>query len=245
MAAKLWRTVPFSTCAVRSEHGVIKEASDDGEAVRELLRHLLFLAGMEDQRRNGFKLRAVVGVPAEAMQTSRQQPKTAMEGIAYSVVLVSEPFAAPTAPRGDCFTPWLWISAREPAGAVCVMQGRYPTEGGERTLPNAGPSIDARLLSLLQEHHPEAEFSIHMVQYLEGEMELCGRTERRRKGRDQQVDGRPTEFDITDDMRAACESIVAPIAETVADLVSRVSQEYQQRVLNNIVLAGGSSLITG
>jgi rod shape-determining protein MreB len=38
---------------------------------------------------------------------------------------------------------------------------------------------------------------------------------------------------------------VAPIAETIMDLLLRVDPEYQQRVLNNIVLAGGSSLIAG
>jgi rod shape-determining protein MreB len=59
------------------------------------------------------------------------------------------------------------------------------------------------------------------------------------------ADGKPVELDITEDMRAACESIVAPIAEAVQDLVSRVEPEYQQRVLNNIVLTGGGSLIVG
>jgi rod shape-determining protein MreB len=59
------------------------------------------------------------------------------------------------------------------------------------------------------------------------------------------ADGKPIEIDITEDMRAACESIVAPIAETARDLVARVEPEYQQRVLNNIILSGGSSLIEG
>ena len=167
-----------------------------------------------------------------------------MEGIADSVMLVSEPFAVAYGDRGVCFTPWLWISAREQAKDICVMQGRYPTEADQRTLPNAGDSIDARLLSLLQEHHPEAQFSIHMVRAWKEKWSFVGEPKGSIKAATT-VDGRPTEFDITDDMRAACESIVAPIAETVADLVSRVAPEYQQRVLNNIVLAGGSSLITG
>jgi rod shape-determining protein MreB len=57
--------------------------------------------------------------------------------------------------------------------------------------------------------------------------------------------GKATEFDITDEMRAACESILAPISETLIDLLSRVEPEYQEQVRNNIILAGGSSLISG
>jgi rod shape-determining protein MreB len=46
-------------------------------------------------------------------------------------------------------------------------------------------------------------------------------------------------------MRAACESIVPPICETMIDLITRVAPEYQERVRNNVILAGGSSLIAG
>ena len=49
--------------------------------------------------------------------------------------------------------------------------------------------------------------------------------------------------DITEEMRAACESIVPPIVETMLDLVSRVEPEYQEKVRGSIVLAGGGSQI--
>ena len=59
------------------------------------------------------------------------------------------------------------------------------------------------------------------------------------------VQGKATEIDITDEMRAACESIVPPISETMMDLLARVEPEYQERVRNNVILAGGSALIPG
>ena len=46
-------------------------------------------------------------------------------------------------------------------------------------------------------------------------------------------------------MRRACESVVAPITETMADLLARVEPEYQERVRHNIILAGGGSQIPG
>ncbi len=59
------------------------------------------------------------------------------------------------------------------------------------------------------------------------------------------IGGKPTELDITDEMRSACESILPPLSETMIDLLSRVEPEYQDKVRNNIILAGGSSLISG
>ncbi len=46
-------------------------------------------------------------------------------------------------------------------------------------------------------------------------------------------------------MRSACESLLPPIAETMVDLLSRVEPEYQEKIRNNVMLAGGSSQIAG
>ena len=50
------------------EQGLIKEGSEKDEAaVKELLSHLLELAGVSREGRGNVKVRAVVGVPAEAL----------------------------------------------------------------------------------------------------------------------------------------------------------------------------------
>ena len=59
------------------------------------------------------------------------------------------------------------------------------------------------------------------------------------------VKGKATELDITEEMRAACESVLPPITETMIDLLARVEPEYQDKVRDNVILAGGSSLIPG
>jgi rod shape-determining protein MreB len=59
------------------------------------------------------------------------------------------------------------------------------------------------------------------------------------------VKGKPADVDITAEMRRACESVVAPIAETMLDLLSKVEPEYQEKVQRAIVLAGGGSQIPG
>lgn len=222
------------------ENGVIKDGSEtDALAVQELLRHLVSLIGINGKPH---KLRAVVGVPAEAMKTSRLRLRTAMDGIADSVMLVSEPFAV--AYGTEALLHAMVIDIGAGTADICVMQGRYPTEDDQRTLPNAGDSIDQRLFGSLQEHHPQAQFSIHAVRAWKEKWSFVGEP-KRRVVVTTAADGKPIEIDITEDLRAACESIVAPIAETARDLVARVEPEYQQRVLNNIILSGGSSLIAG
>src|SRR6476620_4933370 len=53
------------------ERGVIKEGSDkDERAVQELLRHLLSLIGMKQGKAKP-RVRAVVGVPAEAFRVNK------------------------------------------------------------------------------------------------------------------------------------------------------------------------------
>ena len=84
-----------------------------------------------------------------------------MEGIADSVMLVSEPFAV--AYGLEALLHAMIIDIGAGTADFCVMQGRYPTDEDQRTLPNAGDAIDERLLQLMREHHPEAQVSIHLI----------------------------------------------------------------------------------
>lgn len=225
------------------ERGVIKEGSEkDEEAVRELLRHLISLIGVKQRGKNRPRVRAVVGVPAEAFRVSKQRLRSVMDGIADSVMLVSEPFAVAYGLEALLHTMIIDIGAG--TTDFCVMQGRYPTDEDQRTLPNAGDSIDEQLAKLIREHHPEAQFSIHMIREWK-EKWSCLEEPRTRVVVTVPVKGKATELDITDEMRTACRSILPPICETMIDLLARVEPEYQDKVRHNIVLAGGSSLISG
>jgi rod shape-determining protein MreB and related proteins len=225
------------------EHGLIKEGSEKDEAaVQEILRHLMSLIGIKHKGKNRAKVRAVVGVPAEAFRVSRQRLRTALDGIADSVMLVSEPFAV--AYGLEALLHAMIIDIGAGTADLCVMQGRYPTEEDQRTLTTAGDSIDEQLVRLLREHHPQAQFSIHLIREWKERWSFVGQPPHRVVVT-VPVHGKATELDITEEMRAACESILPPICETMTDLITRVAPEYQERVRNNVILAGGSSLIAG
>lgn len=225
------------------EHGVIKEGSEkDEEAVQELLRHLISLAGIKQKGKNRPKVRAVVGVPAEAFRVSRQRLRSVMDSVADSVMLVSEPFSV--AYGMEALLHSLIIDVGAGTADFCVMQGRYPTEQDQRTLPNAGDSIDEQLSRLVRERYANAQFSIHMVREWKEKWSFVGELKNPVLVT-VPAKGRATELDITNELRAACESILPPISETMIDLIPRVEPEFQEKVRNNVILAGGSSLITG
>src|SRR5213592_2815223 len=118
------------------ERGVIKEGSEkDEQAVRELLRHLVSLIGINQNRKDRQKIRAVVGVPAEAFRVSKQRLRGAMNGIADSLMLLSEPFAV--AYGLEALLHAMIIDIGAGTTDLCIMQGRYPGEEDQRTLPDA------------------------------------------------------------------------------------------------------------
>jgi len=221
------------------ERGLIKEGSEKDEAaVRELLGHLISLVGPKE----GQKVYAVVGVPAEALRVSRQHLRNAVKGIADALMIVSEPFAV--AYGMDALLHTMIIDIGAGTTDFCVMKGRYPTDEDQRTLMNAGDAVDEQLALLVRAKQPDAQFSIYMVRDWKEKASFVGEP----KGQvivTVVVGTKATSLDITNEMRRACESLLPPIAETMFDLVVRVEPEFQERVRNNIILAGGGSLIPG
>ena len=221
------------------EQGLIKQGSPKDEvAVRELLRHLVTLAGPKE----GQRVYAVVGVPAEALRVNRQHLRNALEGVTDSVMIVSEPFAV--AYGLDALLHTMIIDIGAGTTDFCVMNGRYPTEDDQRTLTTAGDSVDEQLATLIRNRAPEARFTVHMVREWKERGSFVGEP-KQRVVVSAPVDGKPADIDITDDMRRACESLLAPVAETMLNLIANVEPEYQQRVRENVILAGGGSQIPG
>jgi rod shape-determining protein MreB len=126
----------------------------------------------------------------------------------------------------------------------CVMQGRYPTEDDQKTLSSAGDSVDEQLNKLVRERHPDAQFSVHMLREWKEKWSFVGEPKDRVMVT-VPIKGKATEIDITQEMRSACESILPPICETMTTLLTKVEPEFQDKVRNNVVLAGGTSLISG
>ena len=221
------------------ERGLIKEGSErDLLAVRELLRHLLSLVGAKNGKNRS--VRAVVGVPAAALRTNKQYLRNALKGVVDSLMIVSEPFAVAYGLNALVHT--LIIDIGAGTTDFVVMKGRYPTDEDQRSLTIAGDSVDTHLHTAVQARYPKASVTLFMVREWKELHSFVGEAPAPVIV-SAPVDGVPTELDITNEMRAACESIVPHIVETMLSLLSQVDPEFQQRVRDNVTLAGGGALI--
>src|SRR4051794_7947976 len=182
------------------ERGLLKEGSEkDVEAVRELLKHLLKLVGVNGKT-EASDVRAVVGVPAAALRTNKQYLRNSMKGIVDSLLIVSEPFAVAYGLNALVNTMIVDIGAG--TTDFCVMKGRYPTEEDQRTLTVAGDSIDAQLLKLMEERYPQANVTIFMVREWKEKYSFVGKPPLRAVGT-APVKGVPTDMDITNEVKTA------------------------------------------
>jgi len=228
------------------EQGLIKEGSEkDIAAVKEILGHLIGLAvsdGAGGGEEKGYKVRAVVGVPAETLRVNKQQLRQVMKGMVDGLIIVSEPFAVAYGLEALLHT--LIIDIGAGTTDFCVMKGHYPTEEDQRTLTKAGDSVDDLLGKLIAEHHPGIQFSQHMVRTWKEEYGFVGEL-KEKVVVSAPAQGKAQKVDITDEVRLACESLLAPYSETMLDLLAAVEPEYQERVRKNVILSGRGSRIRG
>ena len=117
-------------------------------------------------------------------------------------------------------------------------------EAEKKFRPQLFSSTDNPNMKLIRERHPDAQFSVHMLREWKEKWSFVGEP-KQRVIVSTPIKGKATEIDITQEMRTACESILPPICETMITLLAKVEPEFQAKVRNNVILAGGTSLIAG
>ena len=224
---KFWAVVPEI-----GKSGEFGEVREDGEfrVARQHRDASAEDAGPQLSPRQSEVLRAVVGAWVGHAQPVASETVAQLLPVAWSPATVRSTLAE-LAELGLVTKPH-------------VSAGRFPTEEDQRTLTSAGDSIDEYLLKLIGDRYPQAQISIFMVRQWKEQHGFVGKPQGRVEVT-APVAGRPTQFDITDALRTACESIVAPVTETMLDLLPKVEPEFQAEVRNNILLAGGVSQLAG
>lgn len=221
------------------ERGVIKEGIERSEeAVREIIKHLVTCSKPSSEQ----KIHAVVGVPADTLKTNKLAIRKAVAEFVHSLLVVSEPFAV--AYSLDLLNNSMVIDIGAGTIDFCIMHGSIPAEEDQKTILTAGDYIDEQLFSYINEKYPNSYFNKNMVRKYKEQYSFVGQGQ----GEVQveiPVDGKPVMHDITNEVKRACESILPAIFETTTEMIARFDPEFQIKIKNNIVLAGGGSLIKG
>ena len=227
------------------QHGVIKDSQGEGDkadgnlrAARDLIGEIIRLA----KPRKDELVYAVIGAPAQASINNKEAIIEAARETVDSVMLCSEPFAV--AYGLDWLEDVLVIDIGAGTTDLCRMHGTMPEESDQITVTFAGDYVDNALTENIKESYPQAQFSTQMIKDIK---------ERHSSVSDQMeqvlvnlpVNGKPTEFDITKELRDACRQIIAPIVDGLGQLISTFDPEFQDRLKNRVLLAGGGSMIKG
>jgi len=228
--------------------GVIKDGEDSSEGKGDKEGNLRAAADLIAQIIRAAKPRkdeliyAVIGAPAEASIHNKEAIlKAACESV-DSVMLCSEPFAV--AYGLDYLDDVLVIDIGAGTVDLCRMHGTMPEEADQLTLTTSGDFIDAEFTRRLRETCEGATFSARMVKEAK---ERYGSVNDAMEPAvvNFPVNGKPTPFDVTDALRESCRMIVPPIVEGLGKLIASFDPEFQDRLKNRVLLAGGGSQIRG
>ena len=231
------------------EKGVIKGTRDDSSISKEehdknlhaaqlLVRHLVDLV---DPGRDDL-LFGVVGVPSNASKKNKQAIIEACKETLDAVMIVSEPFTV--AYGMERMSDILVIDIGAGTSDLCRMHGTVPTEEDEISLTIAGDAVDQKLHDLIRERYPKAAITVNMCKQIKEKYGYVSDTKDKIMV-DLPVDGKPTPHDLTQEVKQACETLVQPLVESVHKLVSSFNPEFQDRLRNNVLLAGGGGLMRG
>ena len=219
------------------ERGIIKEGIESSErAVKEIIRYLIDLAKPEP----GQKIHAVVGVPADSLKVNKLAIRKAVAEYVHALMVVSEPFAI--AYGMNLLNNALIIDIGAGTIDFCIMHGTIPSEEDQKTILTAGDYIDEQLFNYLIEKYPNSRFNKNMVRQFKEKFSFVRDIDEVMRV-ELPVNGKPVIHDIKDEVRRSCESILPALVETTTEMIARFDPEFQVKIKNNIVLAGGGSLI--
>ena len=183
------------------------------KAAKDLVQHVLSLA----KPRKDELIYGVIGAPAQASFQNKTHILEAAKNTLDAVMICSEPFAV--AYGLEMLDDTLVIDIGAGTVDLCRMHGTMPSQEDQLTLTTAGDWLDQQLYGLLKKKAPDADFSIHLIKDLKEKYAFV--TDAAEPVRTELlVNGKPTVFDVTDEMRKGCRMIVPPMVQAIHKLIS-------------------------
>ncbi len=232
------------------EKGVLKYTSPDeaGVSIEQVARHkeaarlVVEHAVALTRPPRGLPIFGVIGAPSRATVVNKKVLLEAAQPVFDGVMIVSEPFSI--AFGMNRLSDTLVVDIGAGTIDICPVYGTFPSEEEQVTVPVGGDLVDETFLALMGEVYPQARLTLNMAREIKEKFGFVHDVNEKAVVT-LPVEGRPQQFDVTEPLKAACRAVVAPILEGLREVVARFDPEFQQRMLNNIVLGGGGSQIKG
>ena len=231
------------------EKGVLKynSAEDCGfrpadmKKHREAARLLVNHAVASTRPTKGMPVYGVIGAPSKASIANKQVIREAAQGAFDAVVIVPEPFTIAYSMSRQ--TDSLVVDIGAGTIDLCPVYGSFPSKEEQVTIPIGGDFIDEFFMEGLRVLHPEAQFRATSPRSKRN-MALCTRPTKGLSCHCRLMACLPT-WMSRPPLKEACQTIVEPIVKGLRELIRRFDPEFQERMLQNIVLGGGGSQLRG
>ncbi len=194
--------------------------------------------------------RAVIGVPARADLSARENVREAMTGVFDKVILIPEPFLAALGYRNeqqlgrddyvDPVVNSLFIDIGGGSTDLCVVQGYYPQPDDQISISFAGDAIDEIILSELQQVYPDNGLSVDKIRALKEVHSYVG-AQARQIEVDVNIGGKRRTLEIGAAVATACNALLDQIFEAVKTLIAKADADSIPDLLQNIVVTGGGA----
>jgi len=227
---------PLAAGVLKLSNNKTDDVEGNMKAAADLIREIIRLA----KPRKDELVYAVCGVPAQAAIHHKDAIIKAARESVDSVMLCSEPFSV--AYGLDMLDDALVIDIGAGTTDLCRMHGTMPEESDQITTTYAGDYVDTKLSEAIAKKYPQAQFTIQMIKEIK-EKHSSIADNMPPIMVDLPVNGKPTPFDVTEEVRSSCLSIVKPMVEGLANLIASFDPEFQNRLKNRVLLAGGGSQI--
>lgn len=222
--------------------GVIQDKS----AARDFALHLRELIG---NHKNG-ECRAVIGVPASADMSARENAREALTGVFDKVILIPEPFLAALGYRDetllgttdyvDPVVNSMFVDIGGGSTDLCVIQGYYPGADDQISIPFAGDAIDALITENLKQAYPDNGLSLDRIRDLKEKHAYVGDAVREVIV-EVNVGGKKRKLEIGAQIALACNQLLDNIFASVKKLIARADPDSIPQLLQNIIITGGGA----
>jgi rod shape-determining protein MreB and related proteins len=215
-----------------------EEVEKHKQAARLLVEH----AVAQTRPPKGVPIYGVIGAPSRATIANKQVLLEAAHDAFDAVLIVPEPFTI--AYGMNRLSDTLVVDIGAGTIDICPIYGTFPREDEQITVPLGGDFVDEHFFKRLRVLYPEAQVSMNMVREIKEKFGYVNDVHEKALVT-LPVKGKPKQFDVTGALKEACLSIVTPIVQALRELIGRFDPEFQQRMLQNIILGGGGSQLRG
>jgi len=221
-------------------HGVICDNDKALEATGLILKHII-AESLPDKKPED-QIFAAIGVPAQASIQNKKALIETTRDFIDKILIVSEPFAVAYAI--DKFDECLIVDIGGGTTDLCRMHGSIPEEDDQLTLDIAGNFLDDEIHQAILSQYPEVQLTPQIVRRIKEKHGYVTDVSEPVKAQ-LTADGIPSQYDITDILRLACMKLTDPICKAIQKLVGSFDPDFQERLRNNIIIAGGGSRLKG